>query len=207
MLKARHSVVYQYILSMYLAYYFRTHFHEVRIIGEYKEMNEALFLTGNHISWWDGFFALYLNKQIFRKNIHVMMLETELRKNMILNRNGAFSIAPGTRSMIESLKYAGELLNSPQNLLVVYPQGKIQSLYNHQIAYEQGWYNLLKYTKQPFQWVFYAAFTDYGKNPKPTLNLYFQQYSGSSFTSADEVEHAYQQFYHTSLQTQQKLIW
>jgi len=207
MLKANHNRFQQYILNTYLKIQFPKHFHAINVSGNYVENGKAILLIGNHISWWDGFFALRMNRTIFQKKIHVMMLEEELRKNMLLNGNGAFSISPGTRDMLESLKYAGALLNHADNLLVVYPQGKIQSVYASEIQFEKGWYHLTKYSNQDFDWVFYAAMPDYGNKPKPSLQLYIQQAQAGSFKNAEHVQHAYQQFYHQSLTQQKKLAW
>jgi hypothetical protein len=51
------------------------------------------------------------------------MPEEQLATRMFLNKAGAFSIKPGSRSAIESLNYASSLLYEPENLVVVFPQG------------------------------------------------------------------------------------
>ena len=44
-----------------------------------------------------------------------------------LKYGGAFSINKKSRDMLQSLDYAAELLNDPQNLVLIFPQGKLYS--------------------------------------------------------------------------------
>ena len=113
-------------------------FKEVIIEGERINPEHSIVLIGNHISWWDGFFALYLNQHIFNKQYYVMMLEKELRKQRFMRQGGAFSIEPGSRSMVRSFAYTQELLASPQNLVTIFPQGKIHSQYETAISFQPG---------------------------------------------------------------------
>ncbi|MEO1448923.1 MAG: hypothetical protein AAFV07_05305, partial [Bacteroidota bacterium] len=57
--------------------------------------DKSILLVGNHISWWDGFWPIWLNARHIGKQYHVMMLEEQLRPRMFMTKGGAFSIQPG----------------------------------------------------------------------------------------------------------------
>jgi len=152
---------------------FRIFFRKVHIISTVGEKDRAILLIGNHFSWWDGFIAEHLNAKVFRKKFHIMMLEEELRPRMFLNRAGAFSISKGKRDILESLRYASDLLKDDNNMVVMYPQGKINSIYQKDTVFERGITHMLHHlTKEKFHLLFYAALVDYHSHPRPSLWLY-----------------------------------
>ncbi len=76
-------------------------FSKIKILKDFEDNDKAVLMIGNHFSWWDGFFAHYLNMKLLQRRFNVMMLENELKKRMFLNKIGAFSINKGSRSAIE----------------------------------------------------------------------------------------------------------
>lgn len=177
-------------------------FKEVIIEGNKSTPHQAVILIGNHISWWDGFFALYLNQQIFRKQYYVMMLEKELKKHRFMRQGGAFSIDPGSRSIVNTFAYTQELLASPQNLVTIFPQGKIHSQYEADISFQPGIGKMLDRVKNDIQVVFYAAHLDYGPHARPTLSLRVKYISLERGRYAGQLEAAYQAHLADSLSTQ-----
>ena len=123
MIRARHIPFWLKFFNFYSNYMIKRHFHEVKIYGDTEQKDHAVMIIGNHFSWWDGFFVYYLNRMRFNKRFHVMMLEEQLSGRSFLNKAGAFSIRKNARSLIESLDYAASLLESPENLLLMFPQG------------------------------------------------------------------------------------
>lgn len=174
MIKASHHWFYTVFFNSYIATIIKRDFYSVEINGECILGNKPVLLIGNHISWWDGFWALYINNKLFKKKIHVMMLEEQLEKRKFLSKIGAFSINPGARSVIESLDYASELLKDDQNIVVIYPQGKLNSMVQSEIVFQKGVERILK---QSFNAdvVFYVAMVDYFSHRKPTLYVYLKQ--------------------------------
>jgi hypothetical protein len=71
--------------------------------------NLPLLMIANHISWWDGFWAMYLNLKVFHKKFYFMMLEDQLLKFRFFQWTGGFSIKKKSREMIESLTYASKI--------------------------------------------------------------------------------------------------
>jgi hypothetical protein len=91
------------------------------------DTNKSLIITPNHISWWDGFFVDYAARIFLDKKFYIMMLEEQLVKYPFFSKLGAFSINPGLiKSVSESLKYAADIIQDKNNLLVFYPQGSIE---------------------------------------------------------------------------------
>ncbi len=153
----------------------RKHFQDVLLKGEFYDRGLPVLLTGNHFSWWDGFIAYFINMKVFRRKFHIMMLEEQLAGRSFLNKAGAFSIKKGGRSVVESLEYTAGLLQSGNNLVVLYPQGEFQSQYTRPVIFEKGIRNIAVKLSGEFQLVFYAALLDYFSHKKPTLTIYYRE--------------------------------
>ncbi len=86
--------------------------------------DRAVLLVANHGTWWDGFFVYLLNRLIFRRTLHLMMLEEQLRRYPFFRRVGAFGIRQGfPRDVVAALRYAARILASPGNAVCIFPQG------------------------------------------------------------------------------------
>ncbi|GAB4416121.1 MAG: hypothetical protein OHK0039_25310 [Bacteroidia bacterium] len=175
----------------------RFHTVEADLLPE-TDPGRAILLIGNHISWWDGFWGIWLNKHRFGRRFFVMMLEEELRKRPFMRRGGAFSIRPGSRDVLRSIDYTRALLTDPRNLVLLFPQGRIHSLYETEIRFAPGVARILR--ESPCQVVFYAALLDYGSHPRPSLRFYLAACPPG--TAPADIEAAYQQFY-----TQRLAAW
>ncbi len=170
---------YNWFSNQFWKYYskklLQTDFHTVTVDATLAlPTDKSVLLLGNHFSWHDGFIATYLNNTYIHRQFHVLMLEEQLRQNMILRTAGAFSINRQGRDMVKSLQYAAQLLENPQNLLTLYPQGRIESMHNPQPTFEKGWFRIL-HQNPPTTVVYYIALIDYLANKKPTLYLFLQQ--------------------------------
>ncbi|MDX2247009.1 MAG: lysophospholipid acyltransferase family protein [Bacteroidia bacterium] len=205
MLTATPSVWGRFFWETFCQWAMKFYFRKMEHIGDVKiASDKALLLMGNHISWWDGFWPLVLNKRFFQKKYHVMMLESELRKRPFMRKGGAFSIEPGNRSMVETIRYTAGLLENPANMVLMYPQGKIHSIYDDKFVFQPGLEKIHQRCHQPFQTVFFAAMLDYGSFPRPLLRMYLGEYSGGF--SAEEITQAYKQFYATAREEQKQRV-
>jgi 1-acyl-sn-glycerol-3-phosphate acyltransferase len=202
MIKANHHRLWQWFFDRYIQLILRTDFRTIEVEGAWPDDEQSALLIGNHFSWWDGFWALYLNNMFLRKRLYVMMLEEQLRLRMFLSRLGAFSINPGSRSVVESLDYAAERLSTPGNLVVVYPQGRIASATSDLPAFERGIDRVLQKSNN-LKVLFYAAFTDYFSHRKPGLYFYLKEV-GESIVNTDDLRNKYASFYEASRMEQSK---
>lgn len=195
-IEACHHPLYQLFFRSYVRRMLRRHFSRITVSGDTAvRKDQALLLIGNHFSWWDGFFAFYLNEKIFKKILHVMMLEEQLQPRKFLSRIGAFSINKQSRSMLNSIAYASSLLKNPLNLLVIFPQGEFQSLYDRPLKFEKGWIKIPERADRPFRFFFYAALVDYFASVKPRLSFYLKEYAHKQGQTVKDIEKAYNDFY------------
>ncbi|HCO66686.1 MAG TPA: glycerol acyltransferase [Dysgonomonas sp.] len=186
MIKARHTYTGKLVCNFFSEYRLNGVFHSVNMYGDGGNKRLPVLMIANHFSWWDGFIQYRLNRKVFGKIFHVMMLEEQLSKNMILNKGGAFSIRKNSRDIIYTLNYCADLLEDKDNLVLIFPQGKIESIHTPYIQFEKGLDYLLKHLKNEVQLVFNINLVDYFSQKKPSLNIYYKTYSLSSpFDLAD----------------------
>jgi 1-acyl-sn-glycerol-3-phosphate acyltransferase len=204
MIKARHHWFHEWFFDSFIRMKQPFHFREVRLWNNFHDNGMPVLLLANHSSWWDGFFARRLSQTLFKRKFHVMVLEQELARRRFLSRLGAFSIKKGSQSVIETLKYTGGLLEDPGNLVLIFPQGHLQSVHLRPLKFENGWFSLLKKASTPFQIVFMVTLFDYGSKPRPVVNHYLESYNGGETVDSHGVEAAFNEFLNRciTLQTQ-----
>lgn len=193
MIRAKHHIILFPFFKSYVLWRMKNSFASCEIIGEVPDRNKAILWIANHISWWDGIWILAVNQKLYSRRFHFMMLEEQLHKNWFFQYTGGFSVRKESRTVIDSLRYAAELLNQPKNMVLMFPQGEIQSMQRHQFTFEKGVEKILNSVLEDVQVIFQANFVDYLSNPKPTLYQYLREYKGTS--SYTEMEEAYNRFY------------
>lgn len=129
-----------------------------------------------------------------------MMLEEQLRKYWFFNLSGGFSVKKKSRSVLESIAYASEILEDKGNLLLVFPQGEIQSAYRSSFVFESGTERILAGKADRVQVVFMAALTDYFSSPKPGAWFYLEEFKGST-THGGDMQKGYNDFYSRIINT------
>lgn len=203
MIQAKHHPMVYLFFKLYTRFKMKHNFNSVKIVGNVETENNAVLLIANHISWWDGFWSLYLSQHVFKKKYHFMMLEPELRKRWIFSYSGGFSIAHGAKSIIESLSYASSLLTDKNNLVLMFPQGKLHSMYHDEFKFQQGVERII--SKSPkAKIVFLGTLVDYFEHPKPDLYFYLKEYNavGDSF---QKIEKSYREFFKQCVDTQKNI--
>ena len=102
-----------------------------------------------------------------------MMLEEQLKKHWYFNYTGGFSVKKSTRSAVQTIQYSAELLSHPENLVLMFPQGKVESIHKQSFTFEKGVERILKRTdRSKVQLVFLVNSIDYFINMKPILHHY-----------------------------------
>ncbi len=176
MIRARHHWFYYPFFTWYSRWMPRRDFSRVELHNRVEDRGLPLLMVGNHVSWWDGFLAQYINMELFRRKLHIMMLEEQLEKRMFLNKTGAYSIRKGHRSALESIRYTAEILSDPAHMAVLFPQGSIHSTSDVPVRFERGWFRLFQYLEAPVQVIFFNTLFDYFSGRKPQLHLYVYEY-------------------------------
>lgn len=181
----------------------RLRFRDIFLEGETAvDPDRSLLLIGNHISWWDGFWPLHLNKLHFGKAYYVMMLEEQLAQRPFMRQGGAFSIDPGSRSIVQSLRYAAELLSNPKNMVLVFPQGKIHSMHDTDFEFQPGIGRLLQLSKHPVQVLMYVVLPDFFSHPKPALFFYVKSCPSEIAQDGPQFQQYFQEFYAACVERQ-----
>jgi 1-acyl-sn-glycerol-3-phosphate acyltransferase len=141
---------------------------EVELLSDH-----SILLLPNHFSWWDGFFAGRLNHTYLKRNFFIMMQEDHLQKRMFFTLLGGFSINPNSKEMVASLQYAAKLLDTPNNLVTIFPQGALQSNHIDEITVERGIDYIVKKIKGNCQIIYYSAFIEYFESLRPSVYIRF----------------------------------
>jgi 1-acyl-sn-glycerol-3-phosphate acyltransferase len=141
--------------------------------------NHSYILMCNHFSFWDGFWALYVCRKAFfkeggMKKLYIMSVKKQMEKNKFLKYIGSFSVDPGKRSITESFDYAAEVLAEPGNLLLFYPQGKLESAFIRHIKFDEGLYEIVTRLKpiDNCQLIWSSNLFEFYESFKPTITAY-----------------------------------
>lgn len=187
----------------YVIWKMKRSFQSVKLTGEFIDLGIPVLLICNHMSWWDGIWAFYFNQEKLHRKFHFMMLENQLRKNWFFRFTGGFSVTKKNKSIIETINYAVELLQNSENVVLMFPQGKIQSMHLHKIRFEKGIAKIMEKTTKPVQIVMLANFIDYFSEVKPKLNIYFEEFFGKP--DLKDLELTYNDFFRRCIQQQQQI--
>ena len=153
---------------------FKRRFNKMVIDAVDVKPAHSYLLMCNHFSFWDGFWAFYLCDKVFwKKNgmrkMYIMSLKKQMEKNPWLRYCGSFSIEPGKRSIKESFSYAAEVLSTPGNLLVFFPQGKLESSHVRNIQFEEGITEIIPRINGNCQLIWSSNLTEYFESIKPSI--------------------------------------
>ena len=202
MIQAQHHRLFYPFLVWYSQRIVTKNFARVQINHTVALQNTSLLVIANHTSWWDGFWIHELVTRVFKRKFFFMMLEDQLRKSRFLKYFGGFSIKKNSRSIIESLTYSAQLLQNPANAVLIFPQGRLESLYTQDFIFDKGVEVILKKTEST-QIVFVVNLIEYLSHSKPTLYVYTSVY-GYSDTSVTALQYAYTEFYKSCIINHQK---
>lgn len=201
MLKAKHLFLFYHFFRLHSLWNIKRHFEKVEINGVYEEKGKPLLIIANHISWWDGFWVVYFRQKVVKRRFHFMMLEEQLQKNWFLRFAGGFSINKHSKTIIETLQYTQALLENPENMVLVFPQGKIESHYLTSLTFEKGIQKIVTRSKNS-QIIFTVHLIDYFSNKKPTLFIYFKEWEAQP--NQENIEEQYNVFYQACLEIQKQ---
>ncbi len=199
MIKAQHLAFYKWFYAVYAQLTIKRAFESVNINIPNIDNDKALLVIANHHSWWDGFWVLNLNRQLWRKRFHVMMLLEQLKRHPTFRFIGAYSVQKGARSVLETLHYTSHLLKDNQNMVLLFPQGKIQSQHMEGIKFQKG-INRIITSASDINVLMLVSLTDYFSNKKNGLWVY-----GKILNQYQNIEKSYNDFYLQCKKQQQ--VW
>lgn len=134
-----------------------------------------------------------------------MVTEENYRKVFFLKYLGAFPVKKNSRSTLEALEYAGNLLNDENNLVLIFPQGKLYSNHVDKVVFEKGLINLINSSNRNFQYLFAAMFVDYFNKRHPAIWCYLDTWTAAEFTSLQLIKSAYNKHFENSRQQHNRI--
>lgn len=201
MIKAKHHKVIYPMFQWLSRFLINRNFNSVNINGAFADNGKSILVIANHVSWWDGFWVNFLNIKLLNRKFHFMMLEVQLKKHWYFRYTGGYSVKKKSRSILNSISYSIELLQEPENLVLMFPQGEIHSIYNDAVVFENGVELIIKKTAPETQVVFVANLIDYFSDSKPNLFIYLKSLLAQDLQKTT-VEKEYNTFYQQSLDFQ-----
>lgn len=107
-------------------------------------------IVSNHTSWWDPMVLLYLTEHVLRCDGHVLMDAVNLRKLPFFAMVGAFGVeldqpADGAGA----IRYAARLLDAPNRMVWVFPQGRERPVTERPLAFRGGSAEIARVAKCP----------------------------------------------------------
>lgn len=190
MIKAKHHSVIYPLFQWLSSFMMKRNFCSIHIEGEFKDNGHSVLVIANHISWWDGFWVEFLNHQQIHRKFHFMMLEDQLKKHWYFQFTGGYSVKKNSKDILASIDYTIELLNNNENLVLMFPQGKIHSSYNSSVRFEKGIKHIINICNDDTQVLFVVNVADYFSNAKPHLFVYIANNLAGSFRQNDiEIEY------------------
>ena len=162
--------VFGYILSFII----KRRFNKLVINDIAIKENHSYLIMSNHFSFWDGFLAAYLCLKCKRKDqqvtvFYIMVLKKQMEKNPWLKYFGCFSIDPRKTTVAESLNYAAELLSKPGNVLILYPQGNLESNHVRDIILQDGINHIIPKITGSCQLIWSSNFIEFFESLKPSV--------------------------------------
>lgn len=172
MIKAEHKWWARIIFNPYVDHLLKKSFKSFYLLNDLPAIDKSagLILTPNHFSWWDGFISDFVTRKLIKRKIHVMMLEEQLKRYWFFKKVGAYSINPANPvNMVKTFNYSRNIVTSPENLIVLFPQGEIQSMNSKTISIKEGLEVLLGNFEAEIFVLPLAVKFEYGENRCPNI--------------------------------------
>ena len=203
MIPSRRKKILADLFAKYMLYRMRRTFNRLQLVTPFTpKPGHSVLLLCNHFGWWDGMWANFLAYLHLHRKSYVMMQEDHLQARMWVNHLGAFSINKSSRDMIRSLQHAADLLNNPENLVVVFPQGELISNHTTEIKVEKGIERLINNIKGPCQIVYHCALIEYFESLKPSAYFHLFDCGVAGEVTLEELTEKINTFHRQALKDQ-----
>lgn len=166
------------IFGRVISFLLKRKFNKMKLVETEILPDHAYLYLSNHFSFLDGFIALHIictelyKKKKVIKNMYFLILDKQLQQNKWMKLFGAFPINPRSIQVKETLAYSASLLNNPGNVLVLFPQGRIESNHVREIDVKAGITEIIPLIKGNCQILYTSNLIDYFEGIKPSLYTY-----------------------------------
>ena len=196
----------RWIFKTYVHWAVGRHFKAVDFNRLDVDDHRSVLLVANHFSIWDALLLYIITPKAFGKKFHVMILEETARREPMLKYGGAFAVRKEGKSILESIDHAARLLNDPQNLVLIFPQGKLYSNFVDELHFEKGIMRVMEEAAGRFQLIYAATFIENFRSKKPSANIYLHKVINCKFDSITTFTADYRQHYHESKLQQTQIV-
>ncbi|MGO4878783.1 1-acyl-sn-glycerol-3-phosphate acyltransferase [Pedobacter sp. AJM] len=203
-LPRKNTFIYRFF-SWYISFILKKDFAGFKYNNLQPDDDASILILANHFSWWDGFFIFHINKKLFKKQFHVLVNAENYNQVGFLKYLGAFAAESSGKDVLGMLNYAAKLLEDKNNLVLIFPQGKLHSNHLKNITFEKGVMQVIKSCQKRFNIIFAATFIDYFSNRKPTAQTYLQRWESEEYMSLQLLKSAYNKHYDQSAVKQTQL--
>lgn len=131
------------LFTRYARGYVRRHFHRVRVLRSHRlpadcQLPVVVFL--NHASWWDPLICLLLTAECFPGRAAFGPIDAvALQKYRFLEKLGFFGIeVSSARGAATFLRTASSILESPERMLWLTPQGRFTDARTRPVSFQGG---------------------------------------------------------------------
>ena len=193
--------------AYFISWVLRKRFNKMVINSVEIKANHSYLLMCNHFSFWDGFLAAYLcvnaiHKKQEMKGIYIMVLKKQMQMNPWLKYFGCFSVSPGKASVNESLAYAAEKLNKAGNIVIVFPQGNLESCHVRDIEMKDGINTIIPDIKENCQLIWSSNLVEYFEGLKPSVYFHMLDCGTNHDFDFIEIERKINQHHQEAIQKQ-----
>ncbi|NOW96723.1 lysophospholipid acyltransferase family protein [Mucilaginibacter sp. SG564] len=202
MLPSRQNDTLSRMFYRFMRWWMGRNFKEINIQPFEPRAGHSILLLTNHFSWWDGFFANYAAFNNLKRRLYIMMQHDHFLKHWYFKYLGAFSMKKSSREMLESLTYSAGLLNNPENLVTIFPQGALYSNHETYIHVENGIERLIKQIKGPCQIIYQCTLIDYFESLKPRAYIHHFDCGVAGEVRFEELKQRINNFHQQALQKQ-----
>lgn len=192
----KNTIIYHFF-SWYIRHIIKKDFKHFKYRAIAFNPHQSILLLANHFSWWDGFWMFRLNQLLFKKKFHVLVNSENYHQHHFLKYLGAFAAPGQLKSLPETIKYAASLLEDPQNLVLIFPQGALQDYTPAAISFKKGAAEILKSCTAEVEVIYAVNTISWGRWRKPSVEL--QLHKASTRVHA-EMEKEYQQYFNQAQQ-------
>jgi 1-acyl-sn-glycerol-3-phosphate acyltransferase len=129
--------------TWYSRRFVRRHFHSLRVsrVGLPPAIGQTpLVIYSNHASWWDALVGLVLKSELFPERSAFAPIDaSQLERYKFFLKLGFFGVEQKMpRGAVQFLRTAENILQTPNSLLVVTPQGRFADVRERPVRFEAG---------------------------------------------------------------------
>jgi 1-acyl-sn-glycerol-3-phosphate acyltransferase len=134
-----------------------------------------------------------------------MMLEEQLQKHWYFRYTGGYPVRKKSKGILESIRYTTEVLSDRDNMVLLFPQGKIETMHNQDLLFEKGIDHIFKHLENKIQIIFLINLVDFFSSPKPGVYFYIREYDSGALDTVS-IQNSYNEFYRECVEVQKQIL-